>query len=154
MKLAKGIAKAGGPKLGLSRADRGGRKWLPLLEQARSVWLQASSPSAQVKTAAAQVGDRNWNWRGKISCPTIRVCSRNTNKGEKRLPSNGKETHEECLASSLTGCRCSSLVLSQLRCVQLSPLARQAHALSLQSTGYQNVSTRLGILSAERDPCW
>jgi hypothetical protein len=33
-----------------------------LLAQARSALVQASSPSAQVKVAAAQVGDRNWNW--------------------------------------------------------------------------------------------
>ncbi len=34
---------------------------------------QAASPSAQGKAAAAQVGDRNWNWRKNLSCPTIRV---------------------------------------------------------------------------------
>jgi hypothetical protein len=31
----------------------------------------ASLPSAQVKTAAAHIGDRNWNWRKKILCPTM-----------------------------------------------------------------------------------
>jgi hypothetical protein len=37
-----------------------------LLAQARSASVQASSPSAQVKVAVAQVGDRNWNWEKKI----------------------------------------------------------------------------------------
>jgi len=44
-----------------------------LLAQAASPSVQASSPSAQGKAAAAQVGDRNWNWRKNLSCPTIRV---------------------------------------------------------------------------------
>jgi hypothetical protein len=38
-----------------------------------SASFQASSPSAQVKAAAAQVGDRNWNWEKKILCSTIEV---------------------------------------------------------------------------------
>ena len=41
-----------------------------LLAQAGSPLVQASSPSAQGKAAAAQVGDRNWNWRNNLSCPT------------------------------------------------------------------------------------
>jgi len=45
----------------------------PLLVQVRSASVQASSPSAQVKAAAAQAGDRNWNWRKKILCPTMEV---------------------------------------------------------------------------------
>jgi hypothetical protein len=36
-----------------------------LLAQARSALVQASSPSAQVKAAEVQVGDRNWNWEKK-----------------------------------------------------------------------------------------
>jgi len=32
------------------------------LQIAPLVQVQASSPSAEVKAAAAQVGDRNWNW--------------------------------------------------------------------------------------------
>jgi len=44
-----------------------------LLAQARTASVQASSPSAQIKAAVPQVGDRNWNWRKHILCPTIRV---------------------------------------------------------------------------------
>ena len=36
-----------------------------LLAQARSVSVQASSPSPQVKAAVTQVGNRNWNWEKK-----------------------------------------------------------------------------------------
>lgn len=47
----------------------GGRNGGP--EMARL--LAQASPSAQGKAAAAQVGDRNRNWRKNLSCPTIRV---------------------------------------------------------------------------------
>ena len=40
----------------------GERKMATLLAQARSALVQASSPSAQVKAAEVQAGDRNWNW--------------------------------------------------------------------------------------------
>ena len=39
--------------------------------QASSVSLQASSPSAELEAAAAQVGDRKWNWEKKILYLTI-----------------------------------------------------------------------------------
>ncbi len=42
-----------------------------LLAQAHSVSVQASSFSAQAKAALPQVGDRNWNWRKNLLCPTI-----------------------------------------------------------------------------------
>lgn len=45
----------------------------PLLAQARSALVQASSPSAQDKAAAAQVGDRKWNWEEKILYSIIEV---------------------------------------------------------------------------------
>ena len=59
--------------MGLLGADRGEPEVARLLVQARSASVQASSPSPQVKAAAAQVGDRNWNLRKKILCPTIEV---------------------------------------------------------------------------------
>jgi len=47
-----------------------GPKMAHLLDSAS---VQASSPSAQAKAAAALVGDRNWNWKKKILCPTTWV---------------------------------------------------------------------------------
>ena len=35
--------------------------------------VQASSPSAQDKAVAAQIGDRDRNWREKVLCSTIGV---------------------------------------------------------------------------------
>ena len=35
--------------------------------------ISGSSPPAQVKARAVQVGDRDWNWERKILCSTIRV---------------------------------------------------------------------------------
>jgi hypothetical protein len=40
---------------------------MPLLAQARSALVQASSTSPQVKVAVGQVGDRNWNWGKKLT---------------------------------------------------------------------------------------
>jgi hypothetical protein len=46
---------------------------IPLLVKACSASLQAYSPSAQVKAAAAQVGDRNCNGEKKILYSTNEV---------------------------------------------------------------------------------
>jgi hypothetical protein len=40
--------------------------------------VQAYSPLVQDKAAAAQVGDRNWNWGKNILCPTFEVSLANT----------------------------------------------------------------------------
>jgi hypothetical protein len=53
-----------------SSRDRGPKIDPRLFVQARSASIQASSPSAQVKAAVPQVGDRNWNW--EELCPTNR----------------------------------------------------------------------------------
>jgi hypothetical protein len=34
------------------------------------IFVICHSPSAQVKAAAAQIADLNWNWEKKILCPT------------------------------------------------------------------------------------
>jgi len=51
----------------------GERKMATLLAQARSALVQASSPSAQVKAAEVQAGDRNWNWGKKSYIRTTGV---------------------------------------------------------------------------------
>jgi hypothetical protein len=51
-----------GAKNGPLGSREGGRKWAPEHAQAS---LQVHSPSAQVKAAAAQVGDLNWNGQKK-----------------------------------------------------------------------------------------
>jgi hypothetical protein len=45
----------------------------PFLAQACLASLQAYSPSAQVKAAAVEVGDLNWNGEKKIILPTMEV---------------------------------------------------------------------------------
>jgi hypothetical protein len=55
-----------------------GGKAARLLAHACSASVQASSPSAQVKVAAGQIGDRNWNWKKKFLCSTIGVDSNKT----------------------------------------------------------------------------
>jgi hypothetical protein len=62
-----------GAKNGPFGSRRQGPEMVSLLVKACSTSIQASSPSAQVKAAAAQVGDRNWNWEKKILCPTIGI---------------------------------------------------------------------------------
>lgn len=62
-------------KMGPLGGDNGGGKWTTSwLEYAHcSASLQAYSPLASGKAAAAQVRDRNWNWEKRILCPTIGV---------------------------------------------------------------------------------
>ena len=62
-----------GAKIVPLEIDRGAEN-RPLTVRSGTLSLSSGfSPSAQVKAAAAQVGDCNWIWRKSILCPTIQV---------------------------------------------------------------------------------